>query len=197
MYLSSLPTHKSLLIKASCPIWTQITFHYFLKIKISKEIKSIPIIPLPSLIVAPLTQGKLKKKILLQPFQVTIGFPIVMLSSWSLQGEMETPPPSFPNELLDPQRARSSGSHLQTTKSIWIQDTTPGTRTHSHSPAGLVWFQKRHRHWLLSSHGPLAPGAQLKPAHFLLGQVQIPELNADLPKQDVLPEAFLAEDAQA
>lgn len=60
---------------------------------------------------------------------------------------------------------------------------------------GLLWFHRRSCP-LLFSHGPVAPRAQCEPAHLLLGEVQVPEFNADLPEEDVLPEALLTQDAQ-
>lgn len=43
----------------------------------------------------------------------------------------------------------------------------------------------------------MATGAQGEPAHLLLRQVQVPQADAHLPEEDVLPEAFLAQHAQA
>jgi len=43
----------------------------------------------------------------------------------------------------------------------------------------------------------VAAGSQGEPAHLLLRQVQVPQADAHLPEEDVLPEAFLAQHAQA
>lgn len=42
----------------------------------------------------------------------------------------------------------------------------------------------------------MAAGAQGEPAHLLLRQVEVPQTDADLPEEDVLPKTFLAQHAQ-